>query len=98
MELMIYVALLLPAAIMILAGLLVNSARQDDIMTSHHFAADFNIKRSSRRVMSLFTVCGLIFSFCGLIIMRYNILAGFLLLAATVVVFIVLFSTILKKG
>ena len=67
-------------------------------MTSHHFAADFNIKRKSRKVMALFTVCGLIFSLCGLIIMRYNILAGFVLLAATVAVFVILFSNILKKG
>lgn len=98
MDFLIYIALLLPAVIMIFAGLLVSSAGQDSIMINHHFADDFNIKKYSRKVMTLFTLCGFVFSLCGLIIIKYDMLAGFILLAATVAVFFILFSVIVKKG
>lgn len=98
MDFIIYFAMLLPAAIMILAGLMISSVRQDNIMTNHHFATNFNIKKYTGKVMKLFTVCGLMFSLSGVIIINVSIPGGFILLTVTVVVFAIVFSKMLKKG
>lgn len=98
MDFVIYFAMLLPAAIMILAGLIVGSIRQENTMKSHHFATDFNIRRYTGSVMALFTVCGLLFSLSGIIIMKLSIVAGYVLFAAVTVVFAIVYSSILKRG
>ena len=90
--------MLLPAAVMILAGLMISSVRQDNIMTRHHFATNFNISGYSGKVMKLFTVCGLLFSLSGIVIINLSIPGGFILLAVTVAVFAIVFAKLLKNG
>lgn len=98
MDIIIYFAMLLPAAIMILAGLMISSVRQDNIMTNHHFATNFNINGYAKKVMKLFTVCGLLFSLSGIVIINLSIPGGFILLAVTVAVFAIVFAKLLKNG
>lgn len=97
MDFVIYFAMLLPAAIMILAGLIVSNIRQENTMKSHHFASNFNIKRYTGNITALFSLCGILFSLSGIIIMNSSIVGGYILFAVVTVVFAIVFSRILKN-
>ena len=98
MEFLIYFAMLLPTALMILAGLMISTAKRDTTITSHHFATNFNIKKYTGKVMLLFTLSGIMFSVGGLIMIKLSIPAGLILLIVTLIVFIIRFVKLQKKG
>ena len=98
MEFLIYFAMLLPTALMILAGLMIRTAKRDTTITSHHFATNFNIKKYTGKVMLLFTLSGIMFSVGGLIMIKLSIPAGLILLIVTLIVFIIRFVKLQKKG
>lgn len=98
MDALIYFSMLLPAALMILAGLVISTAKRDTTITSHHFATNFNIKKYTGKLMTLFTLTGIMFSLGGLIMIKSSISAGLILLVATLIVFIILFVKLQKKG
>lgn len=97
MDALIYFSLLLPAALMILAGLIISTSKRDSTITSHHFATNFNIKKYSSKIMKLFTLSGIMFSVSGLVIIKLSIAAGLVLLIATLIVFIIFFIKLQKK-
>ncbi len=97
MEVLIYIALLLPAVLMIIAGVLISTMRKDNTMTNHHFARNFNIKKYSKKIITLFTIFGIMFSVCGLIIYKVSIVIGFVLLLVSLGAFIAGFVVINKK-
>lgn len=98
MDALIYIAMMLPAALMILAGLMISTAKRDTTITSHHFAPNFNIKKYTSKVILLFTLSGIMFSVSGLIMIKAKIVPGLILLIATLIVFIILFAKLQKKG
>lgn len=98
MDALIYIAMLIPAVLMILAGLMISTVKRDTTITSHHFAQNFNIKKYTAKLMTLFTLSGIMFSVGGLIMIKLSIAAGLTLLIATLIVFIILFIKLQKKG
>lgn len=98
MKALIYIALCLPALLMILAGVLISTVKRDSTMTSHHFARNFNIKKYTKKVIVLFTVTGVVFSLGGLLIVNEMLAAGLALLFAMLLIFIFVFASIQKKN
>ena len=68
MNILLYILMFIPAVIMIIIGYAITEARKDSTMTSHHFAGNFNIKKYAKKVMTLFTFTGIIFSLGGILI------------------------------
>ncbi len=97
MDTLIYIALMLPAALMILAGLMIGTAKRDTTITSHHFAQNFNIKKYTSKVLLLFTLSGIMFSLSGLVMIKAKLVPGIILLIITLIVFFILFARLHKK-
>ncbi len=98
MDALIYVAICLPALLMILAGVLISNVRKDSIMSSHHFAGKFNIKEYSKKVIRLFTITGIVFSLGGLLIVKDLLAVGLIVLFAMLLIFIFSFASIHRKS
>lgn len=96
MEAIIYIAMLLPAILMVLAGLMISASRTDSIIKSHHFAKNFNIKKYTAKLMTLFTLSGIMFSVGGLVMIKISIIAGVILLAVTLTIFLIAFICLQK--
>ncbi len=89
MNLLVYLALLLPAVIMIIVGAVISSKHRDSTIASHHFAGNFNITKSSKRIVKLFAATGIAFSLCGFLLYSGNMIAGFVALSVVLVLFII---------
>lgn len=98
MKALVYIALCLPALLMILAGVLISTVKRDSTMTNHHFARNFNIKNYSKKVIVLFTVTGIVFSLGGLMIVKELLAAGLAVLFVMLLVFVFVFASIQKKN
>ena len=98
MDVLVYVALCLPALLMVIAGLLISSVKKDSTMTSHHFAKSYNIKEFSKKVIKLFTVTGIVFSLGGLFIVIEKLVFGLIILFVALLVFVVKFASIYKNS
>lgn len=98
MEILLTFALFIPAALMILAGVLLSLAKKDSTMSRHHFAGNFNIKGYSRRIITLFTITGLLFTTGGLLMVNEHLVAGLVLLFVSLIVFLICFIRLQKKS
>ena len=98
MDALVYVAICLPALLMILAGVLISSVKKDNTMSSHHFARKFNIKEYSKKVIRLFTITGIVFSLGGLLIVKDLLELGLIVLFAMLIIFIFAFASIHRKS
>ena len=98
MDILLTFALFIPAALMILAGVLLSLAKKDSTMSRHHFAGNFNIKGYSRRIIALFTVTGLLFTTGGLLMVNEHLVAGLVLLFVSLIVFLICFIRLQKKS
>ncbi len=97
MDILIYIAMLLPAILMIIAGVMIAVLKRDNTLSNHHFAKNFNIKKYTSKVIKLFTICGIFFSLGGIIMIKLNIAAGLAILIITLIIFIISFVKIKKK-
>ena len=98
MNVLVYVALCLPAILMVVAGLLISSVKKDSTMTSHHFAKRYNIKDFSKRVIKLFTVTGIVFSLGGLLIVLDKLVFGLIILFVALLVFFIRFASVYRNS
>lgn len=98
MDILLTIALFIPAVLMILAGMLLSFAKKDATMSRHHFAGNFNIKGYSRRIITLFTVTGLLFTTGGLLMVNERLTAGLVVLFVSLIVFLICFIRLQKKS
>ena len=98
MDALIYVAICLPALLMLLAGVLISNVRKDSVMSSHHFARKFNLKEYSKKVISLFAVTGIVFSLGGLLIVKEMLAVGLVVIFLMLVIFVFAFASIHRKS
>lgn len=97
MNILLYILMFIPAVIMIIIGYAITEARKDSTMTSHHFAGNFNIKKYAKKVMTLFTFTGIIFSLGGILIISEKTAFGIAIMLISLVVFLVSFIVIQRK-
>ena len=98
MDVLIYVALCLPAVLMILAGLLIVSVKKDSTMSAHHFTRNYNITSFSKKIIKLFTLTGIVFSAGGFMIYKELFTAGIVLLFVMLLIFAFSFASIYRKS
>lgn len=98
MDALIYVALCLPAVLMIVAALLIVSVKKDSTMSSHHFTRKYDISSFSKKIIKLFTITGIVFSAGGFLIFKELFVAGIVVLFVMLLIFIFSFASIYRKS
>lgn len=93
-----YILMCLPAVIMTVMGIAISSLKKDSTMTRHHFARSFNIKKHSKKIIALFTTTGIMFSLGGIILISNYLAAGIAVMLLSLIVFIICFAALQRKG
>ena len=97
MDAWIYILMCMPAVIMTAAGIFVNSAKRGSAMINHHHAKNFNINKYSSKIITLFTVTGLMFSLGGIILVSNYLIAGVLIIFIALIAFILFFASLQSR-
>lgn len=96
MEVVVYILMCVPAVLMTVAGIVISSAKRDSTMINHHHARNFNINKYSKKIITLFTVTGIIFSLGGIVLVSNHLIAGILIMFAALLAFIISFASLQK--
>jgi len=98
METWIYIAMCVPAVLMIIAGIALGTERKNSTIKQHHFARKFNIKSYAKKIVTLFTFTGLAFSVGGILIVSSKTIPGIAIVAVAFIIFLISYSSIQKKN
>ena len=98
MDALIYVALCLPAVLMIIAALLLVSVKKDSTMSAHHFTRSYNIKSFAKKIIRLFTITGIVFSAGGFLLFKELFIAGIAVLFVMLLIFVFSLASIYRNN
>lgn len=93
----IYIAMCVPAVLMIIAGIALGKERRNSTIKQHHFARKFNINNYAKKIVTLFTFTGFAFSLGGILIVSSKTLPGIAIVVISFIIFLISYSSIQKK-
>ncbi len=97
MQTWIYIAMCVPAVLMIIAGIALGTERINSTIKQHHFARKFNIRSYATKIVTLFTFTGLAFSVGGILIVSSKTIPGIAIVVIAFIIFLISYRAIQKK-
>ena len=98
MDILSYILVCVPGVLLIVVGVVMSLAKKDAILSNHHFAKRVDIDKYTRKIISLFTIAGIMLALGGILLINERLLSGFLVLIITLLVFIISFASLNKNN